>query len=78
MANRFLLAKRINNGQSEIWFSTEPETKLVVATNGVLFPIRTICSPEESAAFHKVFNEGAATVPATVMDRLMSDFGLNA
>ena len=78
MADRVVLAKRINNGQSEIWLSTRPEAKLVVATNGVVYPIRTLCSPEESAGFHHVFNEGVATVPAIVTDRLISDFGLDA
>ena len=78
MANHVLLAKRINNGQSEIWLITKPEAKLIVATNGVLYPIRSVCSPEEAVAFHKEFNEGIATVPAAATDKLISDFGLDA
>ena len=34
MTTRLLLAKRINNGQSEIWLDAELEKRIVVATNG--------------------------------------------
>lgn len=77
MADKVLFAKRINNGQSEIWIETQPQAKRVVATNGVLYPIRTICPKEESDAFHKAFNEGATAIPAELTERLASDFGLD-
>lgn len=78
MADRILLAKRINNGQSEIWFSTEPEKRRVVATNGIVYPIRTLCSPEESKAFHEALADGQAPVPASVMDKLIENLGIDA
>jgi hypothetical protein len=40
MADRILLAKRINNGQSELWFSNEPKDLRVVATNIIVYPVR--------------------------------------
>jgi len=77
MAEETLLAKRINNGQSEIWFAAQPHSKRVVATNGVLFPLRTTCSKEEAEAFQQALNEGTATVPAALTARLVADFGLS-
>ena len=76
MDDKNLLAKRINNGQSEVWLEIQPQRKRVVATNGILYPIRTTCSKDESEAFLMALNEGVATVPAMVVDRLAGDFGL--
>ncbi len=78
MADETLLAKRINNGQSEIWFAAQTQSKRVVATNGILYPIRTMCSKEEMDAFQQALNEGIATVPATLAARLVADFGLSS
>ncbi len=78
MADRILLAKRINNGQSEIWFSMEPEKRRVVATNVIVYPIRTLCSQEESKAFHETLADGQAPVPVSVMDKLIENLGLDA
>jgi hypothetical protein len=76
MADRKLLAKRINNGQSELWLTTEAEKRRVVATNAVLYPIRTICSPEESKTFHDGLAIGEAEIPVSVTNKLIADFGL--
>jgi hypothetical protein len=78
MADETLLAKRINNEQSEIWFAAQPESKRIVATNGVLYPVRTSCSKEETEAFQQALNEGTATVPAVLTARMMTDFGLSS
>jgi hypothetical protein len=78
MADIILFAQRINNGQSEIWSETHPAGKRVLATNGIVYPIRSLCPKEESEAFYKAFNDGIAAVPATVTDRLVSDFALRA
>jgi hypothetical protein len=78
MADRVLLAKRINDGQSELWFSTELENRRVVATNGILYPVRTLCSPEESRAFHEALADGQAPVPLSIMDKLVANFGLDS
>lgn len=77
MADRVLLAKRIDNGQSEVWFSNEPKRLRVVATNSVLYPIRTLCSPEESKSFHEALAVGHAPVPTCIIDKLIGDLGLN-
>ncbi|MDW5266083.1 MULTISPECIES: hypothetical protein [Acidobacteriaceae] len=77
MADRMLLAKRINNGQSEVWFSTEPARSRVVATNGIVYPIRTLCSSEESKAFHEAFAGGQAVVPLSIMGKLIADLVLD-
>jgi hypothetical protein len=77
MADRVLLAKSINNGQSEVWFSIEPENLRVVAINSVVYPIRTLCSPEESKAFHEGLAGGHAPVPTSILDKLVADLGLN-
>jgi hypothetical protein len=77
MADETLLAKRINNGQSEIWFAAQQQSKRVVPTNGVLYPLRTTCSKEETDAFQQALNEGTATVPSAVTARLVADFGLS-
>jgi len=78
MADRVLLAKRINNGQSEVWLSTEPKNRRVVATNGVVYPVRPLCSPEESKAFHEALADGQAPVPVSIMDKLIADLRLDA
>lgn len=78
MTDRMLLAKRINNGQSEVWFSAEPERRRVVATNGIVYPIRTLCSSEESKAFHEALAGGQASVPLSIMGKLIADLGLDA
>jgi hypothetical protein len=76
MNDRLLVAKRINNGQSEIWFEHKPNHRRTVATNGILYPVRTTCSPDESNAFHKALGEGVATIPQAVADKLITGFGL--
>ena len=78
MGDRVLLAKRINNGQSEVWLGTETEKRRVVATNGIVYPVRTLCSPEESIAFHAAFALGQALVPLGIMDRLIVQLELDA
>ncbi|MBB6144340.1 hypothetical protein HNQ77_002292 [Silvibacterium bohemicum] len=78
MADRILLAKRINNGQSEVWFSTEPKSLRVVSTNVIVYPVRTLCTPEESKAFHEALANGEAPVPASILDKLIEDLGLKA
>ncbi|WP_158822443.1 hypothetical protein [Granulicella sp. S156] len=78
MSNLALVAKRINNGQSEIWFDHKPNHRSIVPTNGILYPIRTICSLEESDAFREAFNDGIATIPQAATDQLAADFGLDA
>jgi hypothetical protein len=78
MTDRVLLARRINNGQSEVWFSSEPKNRRVVATNIVVYPVRTLSSPEESKAFHEALADGQAPVPVSIMDKLIADLGLDA
>ena len=78
MGDRVLLAKRINNGQSEVWLGSEPEKRRVVATNGIVYPVRTLCSPEESTAFHEGFALGQAIVPLSIMDKLIAQLELDA
>lgn len=77
MTDRMLVAKRINNGQSVVWFSTEPEKRRVVATNGIVFPVLTLCSSEESKAFHEALTGGQAPVPISIMGKLIADLGLD-
>jgi len=48
---RGIVAKRINNGQSEISGEDKPHKRLTVATNGILYPIRMNCFSEECTAF---------------------------
>ena len=47
MTSRLLLAERINNWQSELWAEDELDTQRVIATNGVFYPVRMLCSPED-------------------------------
>lgn len=74
MASSTLIARRINNGQSEIWLEDNLDTVRVVATNGIVYPVQTLCSQEESEAFHRAFSDGSAAVPANAAGKLMSDF----
>ncbi len=76
MSNRLLLAKRINNGQSEIWCENTPDNRRTVATNGIVYPVRMICSAEECACFYKALETGPAVIPVAVATKLATDFGL--
>jgi hypothetical protein len=77
MANATLLVRRINNGQSEIWLENQPDAKRTVATNGILYPIRTTCSKEEVVAFQQALDGGTASVPSALTVRLASEFELS-
>ena len=48
---RGIVAKRINDDQPEISGEDQPHKRLTVATNGILYPIRTNCFSEECTAF---------------------------
>ena len=41
------------------------------------YPIRTLCSVEESESFHKDLAKGPAQVPQSVMEKLLADFKMN-
>lgn len=62
MTDRVLVAKRINDGQSEIWFQAQPEMRRAVATNGIVYPLRILCTPDESEALYKAFGDGEAVI----------------
>jgi hypothetical protein len=74
MATSTLCVKRINNGQSEIWIEDDLKSLRVVATNAIVYTVRTLCSQEVSEAFHKGFLEGATAIPKTVINKLLIDF----
>ena len=76
MDAQVLVARRINNGQSEIWREDTPEKRRTVATNGIVYPIRTGCSSDGCAAFDKALETGPAIIPEAVTNQLVSDFGL--
>lgn len=76
MEDRRLLARRINNGQSELWFEGDIERRLVLATNNIVYPIRMHCATSESESFHAAFATGEAEVPAVVASELTARFGL--
>jgi hypothetical protein len=76
MGDQALMANRITNGQSEVWLTTKPEMRRIVATNCILHPIRTTCPIEESEAFHKALAEGSAHIPLSVAEKLIADVGL--
>jgi hypothetical protein len=73
MIKGVLYAQRINNGQSELWFDAAPDRRRTVATNSIVYPIRTLCPLEESESFYKAFAEGAAAVPLEVASKLAVD-----
>jgi len=78
MPEKQLVAKRINNGQSEIWVKEHPKNRRLVATNGILFPIRTSCATEEIASFLAAFADGDANIPGPVTAKLVEDFSLQS
>jgi hypothetical protein len=65
-----ILAKRINNGQSEIWLEADTEARQVVATNSILYPVRTLCPVNDLEAFQKAFADGPTVLPPAVAERL--------
>lgn len=73
---RVLIVKHINNGQSEIWCGDKPDKRRTVATNGILYSIRTNCSSEGCAAFYKAFDRGPAAILGAFTIKLAADFGL--
>lgn len=73
---RVLIAKHVNNGQSEIWCGDKPDKRRTVATNGILYPIRTNCSSEECAAIYKALDRGPAAILDAFTTKLATDFGL--
>jgi hypothetical protein len=77
MSDRVLHAQRINNGQSEIWLEADPKHIRVVATNAILFPIRTRCQQEDADNFFKSFAAGSAAIPSEVVAVLIADFKLH-
>lgn len=76
MAARILFAKRINNGQSDVWWEDEPESRITIATNNIVYSARTLCSTEESDDFHKAFAKGETAVPNVAAEKLSADFHL--
>jgi hypothetical protein len=42
MPSRMALAKCINNGQSEAWIEAEIDMRRIVATKGIVYPVRLI------------------------------------
>ncbi|MBB5066032.1 hypothetical protein HDF15_004402 [Granulicella mallensis] len=76
MVDRALIARRINNGQSELWFGGNAEQRLVLATNNIVYSIRMHCTTGESEAFHAAFATGEAAVPPAVVSELAAEFGL--
>jgi hypothetical protein len=76
MVRQVLMARRINNGQSELWFEGDTERRLVLATNNIFYSIRTHCATGESEAFHAAFATGEAEVPAVIASKLAAEFGL--
>jgi hypothetical protein len=75
MANANLMAKRINNGQSEVWMSADSAGRRLIATNEILHSVRTLCLKDETEAFHLLFAEGEALLPPQAADRLHERLG---
>jgi hypothetical protein len=72
---RGIVAKRINNGQSEISGEDKPHKRRTVATSGILYPLRTHCFSEECTAFTTRWM-GPAAIPDAVKPELATNFGL--
>jgi len=71
-----LIVRRINNGRSEIWSQATPDNRRTVATNGIVYAVRTTCSAEECAVFYKALKTGPPAITEAVTIKLTSDFGL--